>query len=462
MKIKNALTGCICLAMLLASCGTRGGSELSSAATDLTPGGENATSVVPEETTPEETKREITLVPVTADDIPAFSGGTKKTVYDCGDGVFMRHISMVMKSEFDAYLKKLSELGFAEVNERVSGKVRCVTYSKDGMALIASYFDNDRSARLIALPYDPYEAYSDIYLPPEKTDETAEPLFTMVANNFSSKINGMSYIIRTPKGSFIIIDGGWSGEGEAKKILDILNAQKVGEGLPVVAAWIITHPHSDHIGAIAEMASVYYDEIRLERVICNFENDELLGASDAKAMLTAGSGAVAVLRAALASPGKWGRTELIKPHTGDMLYVDGVTLDILHTHEDVFPETDALLYNNANSMAFRLSAGGHSALILGDLSGKYMNAIADRYGAGLASDILQPTHHGRTHGSVAVYKLVSPSVVMWDASFASYDEYKNEAYNKYLIESVPRHYISESGTVTLSMKTLEDIKGTAS
>lgn len=457
MKIKKAAAICICLAVFLCACNGNGDSELSSGATsDVTEG--DISSSVTEAVTQEETKREIKLVPVTADDIPEFSGGTKKTVYDCGDGVFMRHVTMVIKSEFEAYLNKLSGLGFVVVNERVSGNTRFVTLAKDGMSLIASYFDNDKSVRVIALPYDPYESYSDIYLPPAAVPDAAEPLFTMVATNFTSKINGMSYIIRTPAGSFIIIDGGWSGEGEAKKILDILNSQKLDDGIPVVAAWIITHPHSDHVGAIADMASVYYDEIRLERVICNFVNDELMLASDAKAMLNAGSGSVTILRSALASPARWGNADNIKPHTGDVLYIDGVTLEILHTHEDVYPETDALLYNNANSTAFRLSAGGHSALILGDLSGKYMNVIADRYGSGLSADILQPTHHGRTHGSVSVYKLVSPSIVMWDASLASYNEYKNETYNKYLIENIPRHYISENGTVTVSMKTLEEIK----
>lgn len=295
MKIKKAAAICICLAVFLCACNGNGDSELSSGATsDVTEG--DISSSVTEAVTQEETKREIKLVPVTADDIPEFSGGTKKTVYDCGDGVFMRHVTMVIKSEFEAYLNKLSGLGFVVVNERVSGNTRFVTLAKDGMSLIASYFDNDKSVRVIALPYDPYESYSDIYLPPAAVPDAAEPLFTMVATNFTSKINGMSYIIRTPAGSFIIIDGGWSGEGEAKKILDILNAQKLDDGIPVVAAWIITHPHSDHVGAIADMASVYYDEIRLERVICNFVNDELMLASDAKAMLNAGSGSVTIQR----------------------------------------------------------------------------------------------------------------------------------------------------------------------
>lgn len=457
MKKRFAAAVCLCLAALLVACAPGGNPEVTSGMTDE-PTDVSVTTPAEETTEAAETKREVKLVPVTADDIPAFSGGTKKTEYDCGDGVFMRHATMVLAGEFKSYLTKLESLGFVAVNDRTSGKVRCVTYAKDGMSIIASYFENDRSVRIFALPYDPYEAYSDIYVPAEKSDGDAEPLFTMVATNFTTKINGMSYIIRTSKGSFIIVDGGWTGEGEAKKIIDILNEQKTNDGVPVVAAWILTHPHSDHIGAIAEIASVYYDEIRLERVIYNFLNDEMLLASDAKAMLNKGTGSLSILRAALSSPAKWGNTDVIKPHTGDALYIDGVMIDILHTHEDVFPESDALVYNNANSMAFRLSVGSHSALILGDLAGKYMKAIAERYGSGLASDILQPTHHGRTHGSVDVYKLVSPAVVMWDTSFASYDEYLNEEYNQYLIKTVARHYISESGTVTLSLKTLEEIK----
>ena len=100
MKIKKAVAVCICLAVLLCACTGNGDSELSSGAmSDVTEG--DISSSVTETVTQEETKREIKLVPVTADDIPEFSGGAKKTVYDCGDGVFMRHVTMVLKSEFE-------------------------------------------------------------------------------------------------------------------------------------------------------------------------------------------------------------------------------------------------------------------------------------------------------------------------------------------------------------------------
>ena len=43
-------------------------------------------------------------------------------------------------------------------------------------------------------------------------------------------------------------------------------------------------------------------------------------------------------------------------------------------------------------------------------------------------------------------------------NMAIYKEYEKQDYNQYLIKNFKRHYISENGTVTLSFKTLEEIK----
>lgn len=398
----------------------------------------------------------ITLTPVSADDIPAFSGGTKKQDYDCGDGVYMRHVSMVLATEFNAYIEKLPTLGFTETSHREVSGNSFYSFARDGISLAASYFKADKIATLTVLPYDPYSAYADIYKKDGSADGTegdVEPLLTMLEIS-EDKVNGMCYMIRTTTGSFIIIDGGWMGVGDGKKIMKILREQNTRDGLPEVAAWILTHPHSDHIGGMADVAAAYYDEIILRRVIYNFTNDEMLAKSD----VAGGSSALKVIESTLQNPKKWGSAQLIKPHTGDVLNIDGVTIEILQTQEDVFPDTDALLYNNSASMAFKVTTGGHSALFTGDLSSTYMKQIATRWADELKCDILQPTHHGRTHGRVDVYRIVSPTVVMWPTSSQSYEEYKSKDYNQYLINTFPRHYISANGTVTLSMRTLEEVK----
>lgn len=455
---KRSLTALILAALMLSmSACSQGGNNEGDTTTDsgttAAPPSEMNTTII-DETTTAPAAETIALTPVSAEDIPAFSGGTKKQSYNCGDGVYAIHVTSVLEKEYRAYLQTLASLGYIEVNAREYNGNAFHTFSHESTALIAAFFSSSSEARLTVLPYDPYEVYSDIYGSSENAGGDVEPLFTMVSTGDTI---GMSYVIRTPRGSFIVIDGGWSGYGNGKNILNILKEQNTLDGLPRVAAWILTHPHSDHIGAISEVAAAFYDEIVLERVIFNFIDDELLALSDSKAMLNTNSSALKVLRTALKSKNKWQSTKIIKPHTGDILNIDGVTIDILHTHEDVFPNTDALLYNNAASMAFRASCGEHSAFFTADLTSKYMAVLAKRYGDTLKSDILQPTHHGRTHGRIDVYTLVSPSIVMWDTTLASYEEYRVQEYNQYLINNYSRHYIAENGTVTVSFSTLEEI-----
>ncbi len=458
MRNKAILLLCLAALMIFMSACSPNGDG--STTTDSTLGNDEASETDMTETTAEETtaaKEQVVLTPVTLDDIPAFSGGAKRSDYNCGDGVYMKIVNMAFEQEYRAYLEKLPTLGYTEVSAREVEGNCFYTFSREGTALIASYFKAESIVRLTILPYDPYEAYSDIYGVTNAASGDVEPLVTMVNSGNNGEDTGMSYVIRTTEGSFIIIDGGWTGIGEGKKLMNLLKEQNTGDSLPVIAAWILTHPHSDHIGAIADVAAAYYDEVVLERVIFNYMDDEMLAKSDSDKILSNNASPLNILRRTLKAEKKWGYTQVIKPHTGDVLNIDGVTVDILHTHEDVAPDTDALLYNNAASMVFKVTAGGHSALFLADLTSKNMLAIATRFGNHLKCDILQPTHHGRTHGRIEVYKLVSPTVVLWDCALSSYNEYKNQDYNQYLINNFPRHYISENGTVTLSMKTLAEV-----
>lgn len=461
MKYKQVLSLCLATLMLFMSvgCQPQGGTEAASesSASETTLAAPSSSS---EETSAEETTASArpTPIPVSAEDIPYFNGGMKRTDYDCGDGVYMKVVSSVFEREYTAYVEGLASLGYEQVSDRSIGENHFKAFRREGTALIASYFGADDTARLTILPYDPFDAYSDIYAPTEAEGGEIEPLITMVDSGNNGKDVGMSYVIRTPKGSFIIIDGGWTGVGEGKKLRNLLREQNTNGSTPVIAAWILTHPHSDHIGAIADVAAAYYDEVVLERVIFNYMSDDMLLRSDSSALIGDQTSPVNVLRNTLESKKKWGYTQVIKPHTGDLLNIDGVLIDILYTHEDVAPDTSALEYNNAASMAFKVSVGAKSAIFFADSTASNMLAMAKRYGEHLKSDILQPTHHGRTHGRIEVYSLVLPELVLWDCALSSYNEYKDRDYNQYLINSVKRHYISQNGTVTFSFVTLDEQK----
>lgn len=463
MRYKAIISLCLAALMFfMSACSPNGGiDEVTSS--ELVPE-ETSAPTVESETVAETTAEETTasphpvLTPVSAEDIPYFTGGTRRSDYDCGDGVYAKIVNMVMEREYRAYIESLLSQGYTQVSAREEGENYFYTFSREGTALIAAYFGAEDIARLTILPYNPYEAYSDIYGVTDAAEGNVEPLITMVDTGINGQDTGMSYVIRTPEGSFIIIDGGWTGIGEGKKLRNLLREQNTNGSLPVIAAWILTHPHADHYGAIADVASAYYDEVVLERVIFNYMSDEMLAKSDVDKILNDSTSPFNILRKTLNAPKKWGYTQVIKPHTGDILNIDGVKVDVLYTHEDAALDISALEYNNAASLAFKVSVGDKSALFLADSTAKNMLAMAKRYGNHLKCDILQPTHHGRTHGKIEVYSLVLPDVVLWPCALSSYKEYEKQDYNQYLIKNFKRHYISQNGTVTLSFNTLEEVK----
>lgn len=61
----------------------------------------------------------------------------------------------------------------------------------------------------------------------------------------------MSYVIRLTDGRFIVIDGGREFEPDSERLYQCLKNGSSGQN-PVIAAWIMTHPHSDHFHCFIE------------------------------------------------------------------------------------------------------------------------------------------------------------------------------------------------------------------
>lgn len=436
------------LLLLLVCCNSAGDMQQTTPA--VTTAGTNPTETTPAGTTEtgeaETTEAPREIPPVSPDMLPKFDRGSGTSDYDCGDGVYMRYIEGLLQSGFSEYLGVLEVEGYTRLSYAEIGKNYFWTYVKDTVRIYAYYCTKEAAARVIISPYD---STADPRINNNNTG-MGEVLLTQVGINYESKVNGMSYILRTPTGSFIVIDGGWGGQGEAEKILGLLKEQQAGDGKPEVAAWILTHPHSDHIGAISEFAGKYHDQIELKRVIYNFVNDKIMAASDSKKMTSDYYSYYNILRRALASPSVWGSAEQVKPHTGQTLTFDGVSITITGTHEDVYPAMDKLEYMNASSMSFVMETVGNRILFLGDSTATVTKKLADRYGKWLKCDYLQPTHHGTTGGNQSLYAYVSPSVCLWCVPPSRFEEYKGSDFNQYLIKNVRTHYFDE-GTVTLTI-----------
>ena len=248
---------------------------------------------------------------------------------------------------------------------------------------------------------------------------------------------GMSYVFRLSDGSFVIYDGGSdnakaydginAGDGKTVlrknmyRLLDILNTYAVDKTDIRIAAWIITHPHTDHYAlfeqVVAEMydpTNGHYDEyanITLERVITNYPSLEQLdnctdsaNADGACNVLT--EKGLAARRAALATCEENGAF-LYKAHAGQTYYLADAEIAILYTEEialtpsgnaDCSHESGDQSQGNRLSIISQLTLPvngyGVKFMITGDAEGDAIEYVNTLYGTVLKSDFVQAPHHG--------------------------------------------------------------------
>ena len=87
----------------------------------------------------------------------------------------------------------------------------------------------------------------------------------MLANQSDSQM--MSYIITTKNKEVIVVDGGLDVDAEHLRQAIIARGGRV-------SAWFISHPHSDHVGALVKLINDGLQEISVDAVYYNFAEDD--------------------------------------------------------------------------------------------------------------------------------------------------------------------------------------------
>ena len=263
---------------------------------------------------------------------------------------------------------------------------------------------------------------------------------------------GMSYVIQVASGEFIIVDGGPTNEDDIPALLAYLKENAPQGKKPVVAAWLITHAHSDHMALANHFLERYVGEIELKMVGYNFPVWETVqNCHDVKGDPNRYLPMIEKFRA---NAEAYGARRLIL-HTGQRLYFSDVTLEMVFTHEEQYPVD--MPWVNHTSLAFRLITDEKTVLILGDCEKTLCQQMADIYGEELKSDILQLTHHGVNGGCVDLYRNVDPEICFWAISQEKYEhdprctgELKGHEFNGFIRDEsirVRKHYAASTTTV---------------
>ncbi len=219
----------------------------------------------------------------------------------------------------------------------------------------------------------------------------------------------MSYVIRTPNGKVIVIDGGMKGDADyLRKFL-----KEQGNH---VHAWFFSHPHSDHTDAPVAILSdpqgltvdrIYMSSLDVEW-LRKYENSETHTQVEINEML-ARTGRSAI--------------ELVP---GAQFIFDGVRVDVLAVKN---PELRMNAINNS-SVVLKVWDAGKSVVFLGDLGPEAGNKlVAGPYASKLKADYCQMAHHGQSGVRDNVYKAISPTHCLWTTPKWLWENNQGKGYN---------------------------------
>lgn len=224
-----------------------------------------------------------------------------------------------------------------------------------------------------------------------------------IANRTTTQM--MSYLIDTPDGGVIMIDGGNYCAGDADHLYEELK-KRGGH----VDAWFFTHAHNDHDGALTWMLKNYEPfDLQIDMICMDFPPAEYLerkeDAADNKRFLEQ-----------IAAHG----LKVVRTHKGDVFSIGGMSMEVLN---DAIVRED-LTDLNQTGIVLLAHFPKQDVLFLGDMHELVEEELLAQCGKEkLRKDIVQMAHHGQRGVSQNFYRLIRPKVCLFDAPIWLWENY---------------------------------------
>ncbi len=259
----------------------------------------------------------------------------------------------------------------------------------------------------------------------------------------------MSFLIVTPKGHVIAIDGGNRQDTEYfHGYLEALLGEK-----PHIDLWFLTHPHDDHTDVLYEMLRRFPDDFTVGKVVSHFPSYGFLEAYESSCAHTIAE--FDELKPLLLQKG----TELCHASVSEIYELDGVRFEILRTcDESITANAD----NNA-SMVFRMDACGQSVLFVGDLGVEGgMDTLQTVSPEKLRVDFIQMAHHGQNGVDKPFYEACAPKACFWATPIWLWNNDAGHGYNTHSWKTVivrewmeelgvKHHFVNKDGTCVVTL-----------
>jgi glyoxylase-like metal-dependent hydrolase (beta-lactamase superfamily II) len=372
---------------------------------------------------------------------------------DLADVCYMLYANDTNLTEFEAYYKVLENAGYTRLAYNKMAENHYVSYVNDEMIIHASYLASGKDARVtIEKKYD-----TDIFVE-SPYEKVCEPTVTLVGlegyggiegtvpGTFYGNPIGLLMIFRMEDGRFIVVDGGGMADETVSLIYDNLYELAVDKDNIVIAAWMLTHAHGDHVGGFTMFTnSARRKQVTVQNIFHHFStNEQYKNCKDA--------GRAAETRPLLRA---YKDANIIKAHAGQVLKVGGAEIEILCTSGELEPYT--LQDHNTTSVVFRVTAKDNSVMVLGDASYVTCSFLVKHYGDYLKSDMVQLSHHGYAGGTIALYDKVRADVVLWPGGVGGFDgglepqDLRYRETNAHAISLADEVYVAGEAVHTLTM-----------
>ena len=328
------------------------------------------------------------------------------------------------------------------------------------MAAYTMYYPTDKSYRV---------TYGPLGYLPSLTAEDGNAVRPSITQNdrdgseqsLGYSAPGMCHFIQLSDGRFVLFDSGpyskndASSKDDVDELYNLLKSMTPNKGTPVIAAWLFSHAHGDHMQLATAFLERYHGQVSLEMIGHTFPDSANLPNSG-----NFGGMAANITEFCDSVKKYYPKAETWVCHSGEILQLPTCKIEVIYTPEDFSSDPDlggqadgSILFPSGNHTCtvFRATVGETKFLVMGDAEATLCEWIGVNYKTALKSDIFSVSHHGSNGGNLQMYQYVDPSIVFWPVDKARFDSSNWQTlydYNRYLLSGKREHYTaSETKTI---------------
>ena len=203
----------------------------------------------------------------------------------------------------------------------------------------------------------------------------------------------MGYIIKTSTDKVVVIDGGTSED--APNLMNHIN--QLGNKVDI---WFITHPHSDHVGAIEKI--ITETEIPINKIYYTMNELDWYKQNDPERANEAEEFYNIIKNSRV-------KNVVEEVYLNQIINIDFIVCEIIGIKN---PEITENAFNNS-SMVIKMNLPQNSIIFLGDTGEESGDKLLKTQKDKLKSDIVQVAHHGQNGAKESLYQAISPSICLW-------------------------------------------------